>query len=136
MSKTHCELPARVFTVVCRDERYVCISAELTARRGSWWYVTHADGSVTKHNGGSPWRHTIPEAWFRAMRKMAWTFWQDGVAFALKEARPGIAARDANLERLFEDMWDCASACGELSGVINAAQKAASMDARGERREE
>ena len=121
MKKTKRQPPVRVFTVVCRDGRYVCVSAELTERRGSWWYVTHKDGSVTRHNGGRPWRRTVPEAWFSATRKVAWAFWRDGVAFALKEKRPGGDARDADLERLFECLWDCAFGFGQLTARVNDA---------------
>lgn len=30
-----------------------CQMAELVAVKGAWWHVKHADGSVTRHNGGA-----------------------------------------------------------------------------------
>lgn len=45
--------PVPVFVVALNAAgKPTCQMAERVALKGAWWHIKHADGSVTRHNGG------------------------------------------------------------------------------------
>lgn len=93
---------AEVFRIVWRDGRPVSVQAEFVRKEGSWWYVRHADGSITTHNGGGfpksdpawflgRWQPTVVDAWLNEANRL----------FVLA----GIAAEVEHRSRYRDEHW-------------------------------
>lgn len=126
--------PTRVYRIVWRDGKPVCVAADRISITGSWWTIRHADGSETSHNGGSfgksdpqwflgRWRESWIEAWLSEANRL----------FVLA----GIESEAEHRSGYREQHWDVCEAMareamrmGELAAAIDRAK---AHDTGGER---
>lgn len=67
MKQIATEQQCDVFRVVRRAEQFCTVKARRIKVCGSWWHIQHADGTVSKENGGGVWKESISSAWFCAI---------------------------------------------------------------------
>jgi hypothetical protein len=113
-----------------------CQMAQLVAKKGAWWHIQHADGSVTRHNGGfigrgpraytgripnsigSRYETSMVAAYERAITDLVHAAWAVGYH---QETSGAVERLSATARDMVFDLCEQMREMGKLEAVLDAA---------------